>query len=148
MNQYQVNEKYKIDYGNKVTIWANCGPIDDENKDKGNYINFLYLPPIWNNKIYGNCIKDLNKICTFNVLELRKRMYEETGIYTASNGMHLIWLIKDINPDFSQDDCFGFSFKEKDVKENWAHYTDLNYDGKEFHLLKLEKNAIEKKLMQ
>lgn len=129
MNKYIINHKTEKDYGKKVTIWVNCEPIPEDLSLKGNFQLCVWLCNFYAASWYNLAItsKKLNqnkKVSSLDMMNLWKEVYQKTGIYCPSNGLNLIYLIKKINPDFSADDCFGFSFKEQNLSKNpeWGHY--------------------------
>ena len=139
-NGYSLSKEFHSDYGKKVTIWANCGNIQEDKSEKGNFTYFMYLPGIYDEPISNRFLDDFENAFTIDTLSLRKRIYKKTGLYCTSNGFNLIFAIKELKNDFSVEDCFGFSFKDAVISDRWMHY-----DGREvqtFHSLNLESNAI------
>ena len=123
INDYRITDKTSADYGSKVTVWANCSDPDNiDFPSKGNYQYFMYLPDVFSESLDGRFVVDSDDVCTVDILSLRKRTYKETGLYCASNGLLLIKAVKELNESFSEDDCYGFSFKDEDPSGDWIHY--------------------------
>lgn len=136
-NKFEILDKFAIDYGRKTTIWANA-TTDLSLQNKGSFSYYLYMPDIYSESISGRLLFDFPCILTLDILELRKKIYDETGIYCATNGLHLIYLIKKINKNFSANDCFGFSFKDHNLDPFYHHYFGEEEKNLLFHDKRLE----------
>lgn len=147
-NEFEIAPSYAPDYGTKTTIWASGSALRDsvDRCDRTKY--FMYVPTVEAESIKGRLFETYNKISnifTISILKLRKDIYKKTGIYCASTGLHLIYAIKGLNSNFTADDCFGFSFKEKKTPRSWVYVNQMVWD-KPKHSLGKERDAIQELL--
>ena len=126
----------------------NCEKLPDKIELKGDFEAFFWLCYFYADPFYSFLVNQKNlyascKISQIDMISLWRAVYNDTGIYCPSNGLNLIYLIKKINPYFSADDCFGFSFKEKNLSENpqWTHYAGETLSNMP-HDLNKEQKAI------
>ncbi len=139
-NSYNLAKEYQADYGKKVDIWANCGNVIEDKREKGHFKYFMYLPGIYDEPMADRFLDGFDNAFTVDMLALRKRIYEKTGLYCTSNGFNLIFAVNEVNKKFSADDCFGFSFKDDVIGERWLHYDNCEVKG--IHPLDAEKREI------
>ena len=149
-NSYKINDEFAKDYGRKVTLWSNVNPVPDDLSEKGNFEAFMnmaiiYIEPLRFSLESSRIPKNFNNIFTFDRLSLQKKIWKETGIYFSSSGLMFVYLLKELNPDFSLADCYGFSFKEERIPEQWGHYFGNGVE-QVAHSLEMEANAIKIKL--
>lgn len=149
MNTYNLLPDYTKDYGKKCNIWYQYTGISDQEwkKEKDNpdfyFIgnapySFRYPRNLIN--MYANELSKGIKIQAVKPSDIHD-LYKLTGLFSHSGGLLMTYLIKKANPDFSMDDCFGFSFKEDGEKLSWTHAQDGGY-FMPFHSLELERPII------
>ncbi|MBQ9273560.1 MAG: glycosyltransferase family 29 protein [Succinivibrio sp.] len=132
MNNYQLNDKFQADYGNKVNIWATCAPIPEDLSLKGNFEAVVLMTHCYSYSIFSllKTLEHLPVDLPIYVLDLNRLIpfiHQQTGIYTPSNGLSLICCLLNHLQGFNVQDCFGFSFKEKaspTAERTTSHYFD------------------------
>ncbi len=109
--------KYKNnieDYGSKTNILSRYqgSVFPTESYELLAHAEDIYFVGFWLKTIEDlyKYTKDGNKICYFPHKDLFK---QNVDLNTPTTGVQYLWWIKNINPNFSIDDCYGFSFKEK-----------------------------------
>ena len=86
-------------------------------------------------------IKKGNRICYFHQKDVCKK---DLNINTPTTGLQYLWWVKQINSNFSKNDCYGFSFKDKTINErNPNDFYNLNKNNsREPHDFNKEKEII------
>ena len=71
----------------------------------------------------------------------------DMNVSRPTTGIQYLWWVKHINPDFSMDDCYGFSFKEQEISSKPIDYYNLKIDlSTDPHNMIKEKKVILKYL--
>ena len=129
-NEFETDGDFAVDYGHKTDIWVRYIAVPDKPYDKFNSqciianIYMLLLNHPFNKDLY----KDLYAYCKqkrelFSYpLEILHELKTTYSIFEPSSGLMMIYWIKKINPNFSPEDCYGFSFKELIQNSDWSCY--------------------------
>lgn len=140
----KAGEEYAKDYGTKTTILARYqgAPFPTTSFPLLGHAEDIYFVLFWDKTIDDlyDYVQKGNKITFFP----HKEKVFKLGINTPTTGIQYLWWVKHINPDFSMDDCYGFSFKDKEVKgRNPQDYYNPNENrSREPHNLQKEKEII------
>lgn len=154
MNSYSLTPEYVKDYGSKCDLRYRIVAESREEEThsvRGNpRYSFLGCPP-W----FFAYSSDLTRRYAANIESgqiLRPYTYPEFRYVTGtcnnghpSGGLSLITLIHKVNPNFTQSNCFGFSFKEERDKV-WSRF-DGTVDQHPLHDLTYEKEIIQAMLV-
>lgn len=151
MNDYNLSEEYKMDYGEKVTVWSRIPQEDPSLKyNKGaplyRYIAWPITSFPFESDIVDQYAKELNSgdIIISRSNDEQASICRDLGLLHPSSGICLIYSVKKVNPTFSYDDCFGFSFKE-DGPTKWLDSRGVDVGGPfdiTIHNLELERQLL------
>ena len=140
----KAGKEYAKDYGTKTTILARYqgAPFPSSSFPLLGHAEDIYFIFFWDKTLDDlyDYVQKGNKITFFS----HKNEVFQLRINTPTTGIQYLWWVKHINPDFSMDDCYGFSFKDKEVKgKNPQDYYNPNENrSREPHDLKKEKKVI------
>ena len=146
-NDFSSDEEFIKDYGSKTSVWAKCGysaPIPKLDVDIHATRLSPYLMPMANKlEEYANYIK-LDKNFIYFPDRLYRELKENYGVAAPTTGLQMIYWVKKVNPYFSQNDCYGFSFKYENIKQEdfmKHYYAAFSPSG---HSLDIERNCFKK----
>lgn len=133
------------DYGKKCTViarWLGV-PFPKTNFELLCQVEDIYFVRFGNKNIIDlyKYIKKGNRICYFHQKDVCKK---NLNINTPTTGLQYLWWVKQINSNFSKNDCYGFSFKDKTINErNPNDFYNLNKNNsREPHDFNKEKEII------
>lgn len=133
------------DYGEKCTViarWLGV-PFPNTNFELLCQVEDIYFVRFGNKNIIDlyKYIKKGNRICYFHQKDVCKK---DLNINTPTTGLQYLWWVKQINSNFSKNDCYGFSFKDKTINErNPNDFYNLNKNNsREPHDFNKEKEII------
>ena len=119
---------FEDDYGSKTTILSQSMGTPVRNSEI--FQCYLFIDDIYafhmsdeiTDRLY-DCLQNGRIIFAYPTKIIQKQK-EETGLKSLSSGLRMIYWVKSINPHFSVDDCFGFSFKRDKITDgrDWKHY--------------------------
>lgn len=137
----KTGKEYSKDYGEKTTILARYqgAPFPSESLPLLGHAEDVYFVPLRNQSVEDlyQYVQKGNKITFFS----HKNEVFQLGINTPTTGIQYLWWVKHINPDFSMDDCYGFSFKDEKVERNPRDFYNptKNLSREPHNLLKEQK---------
>lgn len=151
MNTYNLTPAYSKDYGSKCDMrHREPGETAEEERthNRGNpKFSFMGCNPwahAYSDELIARYEKNANDGNILRPTTLGEMRYTWHVCPHPSGGLILLSLIHSVNPDFTQRDCYGFSFKDEG-KVVWAH-TDGKILTDERHNLAYEREVIRKLL--
>ena len=139
----KTGKEYAKDYGTKTTILARYqgAPFLSTSFPLLGHAEDIYFTSLLDKTIDDLYwyVQQKNKITFF---PYKNEMFK-LGINTPTTGIQYLWWVKHINPNFSMDDCYGFSFKDKEILSKPVDYYDPKRDlSKDPHNMIKEKEII------
>lgn len=124
-NDFSGTPEFRKDYGSKTDIWVRSLWVDARNRSRlsdvvvGDALHSEYP----NLKILRE-VEEMNPERVYAIpAEVYYRVHA-AGINHPTNGTLMLAWIKEVRPDFSADDCYGFSFKAETAPKALTHYYD------------------------
>jgi len=124
VNNYDLADKFAVDYGRKVNAWGRAVDLEDEYKgrEKGSpaysLLTFsLFIAPYSRDRL--NLFRrqlDEGHVIQALTAEAYRAIIKQTGLHNPSGGARFACYLKNLVPKFSAKDCFAFSFLDHDVK--------------------------------
>ena len=124
-NDFPGTAEFQKDYGTKTDIWVRSLWVDARNRKR---LSDVVIGEALHSE-YPN-LKILREIAEMNperIHAIPTEVYyrvHAADINHPTNGTLMLAWIKEILPDFSADDCFGFSFKATTAPKALTHYYD------------------------
>ena len=147
-NGVKIDDNFKKDYGTKTTIIARWwgATMSEIPVSLMAHAEDIYLCALGDTyiKTLEEYIQNGGIISYFNNKDL---FQNDMNVSRPTTGIQYLWWVKHINPDFSMDDCYGFSFKEQEISSKPIDYYNLKIDlSTDPHNMIKEKKVILKYL--
>lgn len=124
-NDFPETLEFREDYGAKTDVWvSSCWTKTNWKKHVPVILagDFFYSDEFPNTWLIENLSRDSGVQVLAIPLALYQKIRRESGIKLPTLGVLVLAWIKEINPVFSVDDVFGFSFKEPVAPKKLEHY--------------------------
>lgn len=124
-NDFPETEEFSKDYGSKTDVWVRSLWVNASRRKSvpniiiGEALHSEY-PDL---KVMKEAVK-MNPQAIFAIPAEVYYSVHNSGINHPTNGTLILAWIKSICPEFSSNDCYGFSFKAKIPPKSLTHYYD------------------------